>query len=45
MCFYLFQAKYKPQSKDDLHMRSIIRDLGDGITPIDHGGFVCVEDE
>ncbi|XP_050694251.1 tuberin-like isoform X2 [Eriocheir sinensis] len=30
------EAKYKPQSKDDLHMRSIIRDLGDGITPIDH---------
>ncbi|XP_045114580.1 tuberin-like isoform X4 [Portunus trituberculatus] len=29
------EAKYKPQSKDDLHMRSIIRDLGDGITPLD----------
>lgn len=29
------EAKYKPQSKDDLHMRNIIRDLGDGIAPLD----------
>lgn len=35
--FIQFQAKYKPQSKDDLHMRTLKRD-GDGLTPqIDQG--------
>lgn len=28
------EAKYKPQSKDDLHMRSVKRDSGDGLTPL-----------
>lgn len=45
MLYIHFKAKYKPQSKDDLHMRSIIRDLGDGITPIDQGGLLFLECE
>ncbi|XP_042230186.1 tuberin-like isoform X2 [Homarus americanus] len=28
------EAKYKPQSKDDLHMRTVKRDCGDGLTPL-----------
>ncbi|XP_069184781.1 tuberin [Procambarus clarkii] len=28
------EAKYMPQSKDDLHMRSAMRDSGDGLTPL-----------
>lgn len=30
----ILQAKHKPQSKDDLHMWSVKRENGDGLTPL-----------
>lgn len=39
----IFQAKHKPQSKDDLHMWSVKRENGDGLTPlVDQGEEDCL---